>query len=249
MKKERESIHLQNFKEVCPFFPDGEIESSEQPDFAVHTQHMLLGIEHTGIFQPGIPNGGSLQARDAWAQRVVKKASDLYLRNHNRPLLVQIAFKATGKMRRGDVNCIAEKITRLIVGTPVEPGAPITLKRTNGNSECFPEEVAMVHLYCHPNGKENGWRCSSSGYIPQITPEQLQEKIDQKEPKPDKYTSRCSNVWLLIVADDCRIPSTVDLSALAFTHHYVTRFERVFFFWNSSRRYIELPLASASQKT
>jgi hypothetical protein len=84
------------------------------------------------------------------------------------------------------------------------------------------------------------WRCSSAGFIPQITPIQLQEKIDKKDQKLDNYKFKCSKRWLLIVADDLRVPSTVDITVLASTHRYITRFDRVFFFWNSTRRYIEL---------
>jgi hypothetical protein len=121
------------------------------------------------------------------------------------------------------------------------------VQRTRENSEHFPKEIAMIHIYCHPNGKENRWVCSSIGYIPEITPEQLQEKIDKKEQKLNSYTSKCSEIWLLIVADDLRIPSTVDLTASASGHHYITRFNRIFFFWNGSRRYVELKLANANQ--
>jgi hypothetical protein len=57
MDKERELKHLLRFKEVCPLFPDGEIECTEKPDFIVHASNRLLGIEHTEIFQPGPSDG------------------------------------------------------------------------------------------------------------------------------------------------------------------------------------------------
>lgn len=248
MKKTRELIHLEHFREVCPFFPEGEIEKTEKPDFIVHAPHQHLGIEHTEMFQPGAPHGESLQAQDSLAQRVVDKANQLYLQNHSQPLLVQTLFKPRGKMSKQDTQRIAKMIVHLIEETPIESGSSITLQRTIENSEHFPKEIAMIHAYSHPNGKENRWVCSSVGFVPQITPEQLQEKIDKKEQKLDGYKSKCSEVWLLIVADDLRIPSTVDLAALASTHRYITRFDRIFFFWNSSRRYLELQVAHANQK-
>jgi hypothetical protein len=127
-------------------------------------------------------------------------------------------------------------------------GEPITLRRTSENSAYFPNEIVMLHIYAHPNGKENKWRSSSAGWIPEITPEYLQEKIDQKELKLNHYNSRCSEIWLLIVADDLRIPSTIDLSELALSYQYNTSFNRVFFFWNSTRRYVELQLTSSHSK-
>ena len=248
MKKTRELIHLEHFKEIFPFFPEGEIEKTEKPDFIVHAPHKHLGNEHTEMFQPGDPHGESMQAQDSLAQRVVDKANQLYLQNNSQPLLVQILFKPRGIMGKQDVQRIAKMVVHLIEETPIEAGSPNTLRRTRENSEYFPKEIAMVHVYSHPNGKENRWVCSSIGFVPQLASEQLQEKIDKKEQKLDSYISKCSEVWLLIVADDLRIPSSVDLTMLAATHHYITRFDRVFFFWNASRRYVELQLAKANQK-
>lgn len=241
MEKKRELIHLEHFKEICSFFPDGEIEKTEKPDFIVHTPHKKLGIEHTEIFQPGIPNGESLQAQDSLAQRVVDKANKLYLQNHSQPLWVQILFNPRVKIIKQDVHRIAEMVFQLIEVAPIESGGYIMLKRDRGNSEYFPQEIAMIHM--HPNKRDNMWRCSSIGIIPEITQEQLQEKIDKKEQKLDSYTQNCSEIWLLIVADDLRVPSSVDLTQSALTYQYKTRFDRAFFFWNSSRRYIELQLS------
>lgn len=243
MDKIRELTHIEHFKDICDFFPVGEIEDTENPDFIVHTKNKLLGIEHTEIFQPGSSNGGSLQAQDALAQRVVRQASDIYMKNHNRPLIVQIMFRPRVIFGKQKVTRLAEMISQLIERSPVTPGTPITLKRTKQNSEYFPIEIAMIHLYCHPNGKENRWRCSSAGFIPEITADYLQEKINQKEHKVDNYRSQCSELWLLIVADNLRIPSTLDLSKSASMHHYHTKFDRVFFFWNATRQYIEIQLA------
>jgi len=248
MEKIREVTHLEHFKEIYPFFPDGEIECTEKPDFIVHTHDNFLGIEHTEIFQPGPSNGTSLQAQDNLSQRVVNKANDLYFKHNSQPILVQILFNHRVMIGKKDVNRIAEAVERLIGMTPIKPGNPITIKRTIENSEYFPNEIVMLHVYAHPNGKENKWRSSSAGWIPEITPEYLQEIIDQKGQRLENYKSKCSELWLLIVADDVRIPSSVDLSEVALAHQYFTRFNRVFFFWNLSRRYIELQLTNSDSK-
>jgi hypothetical protein len=214
----------------------------------VHTQDNFLGIEHTEIFQPSSSNGASLQAQDNLSQRVVNKANDLYFKQNSQPLLVQILFNNRVLMGKKDVNHLAEAVVRLIGMTPIKPGNPITIKRTTENSECFPNEIVMLHIYAQPNGKENKWRSSSAGWIPEITPEYLQEIIDQKEQRLDNYQFKCSELWLLIVADDLRIPSSVDLTGLAMAHQYSARFNRVFFLWNLSRRYIELQLTNSDSK-
>jgi hypothetical protein len=92
MQKNRELTHLENFKEICSFFPDGEIEKTEKPDFLVYAGEKIIGVEHTEIFQPGPSDGTSLQAQDNLGQRVVSKANQLYLQHNGRPLLVQVLF-------------------------------------------------------------------------------------------------------------------------------------------------------------
>ena len=63
MDKIIEFIHLQHFKEICSFFPFGEIEKSEKPDFIVHAGDKVLGVEHTEILQSKTSGGESLQPK------------------------------------------------------------------------------------------------------------------------------------------------------------------------------------------
>lgn len=243
MKKNHELIHLEHFKEVCPSFPEGKIESTEKPDFIVHTQENLLGIEHTEIYQLGPSDGTSLQAQDSLAQKVVEKAHSLYLEQHSQPLLVQIHFNHRIRLRKTEVDRLAKAIMHLVETTPIEPGLSITIMRSAENSINFPNEIAMLHINAHSLGKETKWFCSSAGWIPEVTPEDIQKKINHKETKLSSYKSRCSEIWLLLVIDDLRIPSSVDSSREASTYQYSTRFDRVFIFWNSTRCFIELLLA------
>ena len=244
MDKKREKIHIEHFKEICSFFPDGEIECTERPDFIVHTKDKLLGIDHTEIFQPEPSSGGSLQALDQMSKRVVKQACDLYLQNHNPPLFVQITFRRRIFIEKQKVDHLAEILSRLIERTQIIPGTLITIKRTRENSEYFPIEITTIRLYSHPDGKENLWICFSEGSIPEITADYLQGWIIKKEEKVEDYRSKCSEVWLLIVADYSRIPTTLDISDDAAAHCYRTNFDRVFFFWHSISQYIELQLTN-----
>jgi hypothetical protein len=240
MKKGRELAHLLSFKKVCPFFPNGEINCSEKPDFLVNGDNYLLGIEHTEIFQPGTSDGKSLQAQDNLGQRITRKASNLYPKHHLQTLLVQIFFNYRATINKQDIDRLTKAVVNLVEKTHVEPKGTVTLKKTKDNSDDFPNEILRIHISDSPNGKESQWRCSSAGFIPKLTPEHLQQKIDQKEQKLDNYNSDCSEIWLLIVADNSRIPTSIELSELATEYQYSSRFERVFLFWNSTKRYFEL---------
>jgi hypothetical protein len=118
MKKPREHRHLSHFKEVCPFFPQGELEESESPDFIVHSGTRVVGIEHTEVFQPGPSHGESLQAQDSLAQRIVERAKQFYVRDYSRPLHVQVLFNPRAIASKLPA-VISALILRVIV-TPLE---------------------------------------------------------------------------------------------------------------------------------
>lgn len=243
MDKERELKHLLRFKEVFPYFPEGAIECTEKPDFVVQAPTCLLGIEHTEIFQPGPLDHTSLQAQDSLREKVVNKINRSF-KQYTRQLFAQISFDPRVMIGKKDVDHLAKAVENLIRLTLIEPDKPIVLRRTRENSIYFPREIRSILVYCLPDGNKHEWRSFSSGTIPEVNSEYIQDIINQKEQKLDNYKSKCSEIWLLIVADNIRIPSSVDLHQVALAHKYSTKFNRVFFFWYSTYHYTELQLTS-----
>ena len=88
----------------------------------MHTQGNLLGIEHTEIFQPGPPDGASLQAQDNLRQAIVRKANSLYLNRYIQPLLVQVLFNDRYKINKKDQDHLAERIMPFNRNNPYNSG-------------------------------------------------------------------------------------------------------------------------------
>ncbi len=242
-QKEQESRYLTRFKELYAAFPPGEIKPSERPDFLVCNPDRVIGIEVTEVFQPA-PKGTSLplQQQDAFGIEIVKQAEDLYLQRQKSPLCVQISFKPNIHASRRDQPIIAQNIVNLINKTDIIPGESITLKRTRETNAIFPKQIAMIHIYQCPGGKQSAWRSSSSGWIAEQPPEYIQQRIDEKEKKRQQYAP-CDAMWLLMVAHDSRHPSCVELSQEALTHHYSTNFDRVFLLWYATNYLFEFSVS------
>jgi hypothetical protein len=242
MDKIREYTHLLHFKEKIPLFPDGDICITEGPDFIVHRKGSsdLVGIEHTEYLQDEKSDGTSLQAQDSYGQEVVNKAYSLYLTKNNKSAFVQFFFNPKVLIKRKRIDRLSTEIVHLIESTPIEIGKVIRLERTRENSENFPNEIKSLVIYFSPTGKENEWRCSSAGFIPPINSVRIQKILNNKDSKVESYKINCQTIWLLIVVDDFRIPSSLDYEKSAATHKYLTSFDRVFLFWNSSKYLIEL---------
>jgi len=242
MNDTRESVHLEHFREICPAFPVGRVEKTESPDFVVHTRDGLIGIEHTEVFQPGPSHSGSLQAQDSLAYRVIRRSKELWKEIDGPPLLVQILFNPHIEIAKQNIENIAQSVVGTLTQVTVNSGDSRTLERSSFAQGHFPQAVVFIHIYRSRmgSGGENRWECSSVGFIPTLTSQNVQDVIDKKECKLDRYLLKCSEVWLLMVADALRIPSSVELDRSALSHCYMTRFDRIFFFWNADRKLIEL---------
>ena len=143
MDKKRELIHLERFKENCTFFPEGEIDCTERPDFIIHTNEKIVGIEHTEIFQPGPPDGSSLQAQDVLAQKIVKQASDLYLQDKNKPILVSdnVSFGHFIKEKKNRSPC-CKYLSNNKERINYSLDRSLLCIRTHVNYRYFPSEIA-----------------------------------------------------------------------------------------------------------
>jgi len=243
MQKEREWAHLLRFKESCPFFPVGKIEATERPDFIVHTSNGLLGIEHTEIFQPGPPHGGSIQAQERLREYIVSRAENLYSENERGPVRVDVLFNPGIEIQKEDTIDIAEALASFVEESLPRSGQTAWLNPTLEGRQAFPPEVALIHIHRDQSYEASSWYAKSIGFPPVISSKDIEEKIGAKESKLDDYRTRCSAVWLLLVAAEYKIASTVELERSVWEHRYATEFDRVFFFWNFRRSFRELKLA------
>ncbi len=242
MNKAGELAHLKHFKQVFPGFPPGRIETHESPDFLIDGACRTIGVEHTEVYHPVPPDGYSPQAQDHWAQKIVSRTSELWKKAAGFPLLVQVSFHPRSHLSRKNVEALAQEIVSVIGETKIQPGKSLTLKRVSRQQITLPTEVSRLYLQRPTRATKQGdrWCCSSAGFVPELTEQHIQAKIDGKEKKLEKYRGRCSEIWLLMVADNLRFPNSVELTESALNNRYTTQFDRVFFFWDSDRRWREL---------
>ncbi len=232
------------FKEKTPFFPKGEIELSEKPDFLIRSGNDLIGIEHTEIFCPGPSHGGSIQAQESLQQRIIEHAKELYLEESPQNLQVRVIFQPGNKIDKKEIANIAQSLFELIKQSVPACEKSVILEPTFETWEVFPKGIASVHVHHNLTGANSLWDFVSMGFVSTITENDLQIIISKKGVKLRKYKENYSEIWLLITAADIRIASAVELSSQAATHCYETNFDRVFVFWCFSGSFIELNKAS-----
>jgi hypothetical protein len=247
MNKKLEHAHLMHFKDIFPDFPDGDVSHDDKPDFIVHYKDSpnTIGIEHTQIFKPDDSNkpiGNIWKYHDEIGKKIAQRARCLYLENHNLPLIVTISPFPDIEIKESDIEKIAKKVVNVISSTNIKLSETICLQPTVSNSDIFPKEIGRLYISTPKNQKEGLWKWSGSGWSIELTPKLIQDEIDKKEDKLVIYKLKCETAWLLLVVDDSRNPSFLDISHSSLEHIYETKFDRVFIFWNATLRFVELQL-------
>ena len=80
VQKARERAHLQRFRDNFAGFPEGEVVSSESPDFLVKSQPRWIGIELTEyhVQEPDEGWGSPMRAQEGPEDKVLRTASAQY---------------------------------------------------------------------------------------------------------------------------------------------------------------------------
>ena len=89
-KKEIEKHYLDRLRASMLDFPAGRIEPTEEPDFLVHGDNRVIGIELTELHKETPGGAKPQQALEAMRHRVVTKAQELYIAANLPPVNVSI---------------------------------------------------------------------------------------------------------------------------------------------------------------
>lgn len=224
--------HLIRFKECFPDFPAGTMEFGDEPDVIIHTANGLLGIEHTRIFRKDDTDEIVRQEQESLEQRIVDKARSIYENGGGPPLYVTLAFIPAIKLAKNEVNSISSRIASIVRDHIPNEGQHHILDACQLPAKYLPRQISAVFVDRFYNQREMFWAVMRSDNIPNISSEQIQEIIHNKDIHVRKYLERCSEVWLVIVQDGFAPSSGFDLSEGVLMKVYKSAFKRVFLFRN-----------------
>ncbi len=94
----------------------------------------------------------------------------------------------------------------------------------------FPYGVDVISLRRVHESTGVLWSVTHSGSVPDVTPEHIQARIEDKHAKLAAYRSRCTQVWLIIVADGFAPSGHFHLPAHTAEHTYESDCDRVFYY-------------------
>jgi len=232
--KHEEKFYLSRFKDVCPLFPDGIITDSESPDFLVHGSDGIVGIELTRVYRPDpIEKTLYLPEIEKYRDEIVDKIKNYYLDNGGSPLRVSIHFSGNFT----DKNCIKDKdleaIADLIKKYKPQIDDLVYFPDCLKSVEYFPSWLDRVSIRTRDWNGENFWTASKTGWIPKLSPTEIQNEIGKKQEKYFCYLEKCSCAWLVLMTNVGESLGTrVNFSTDVWNHRYETLFDQVWIFQN-----------------
>lgn len=236
-KKAAERAYLEVFRRACPEFPEGVLLDCETPDFIVETKDGTLGIEIQQVFLPSDAKH-PLQANESLQQQVLNQAEQIHRDGGGPPLAVGVFFDDNFSLRKSRVAGLAEEVAALIsANTPAPPGGHIRVTHVwFSRSDPVPEEIDRIHIWRYPDTKKGSWTTVDGGFYLELTPAQVQARIDKKEAKYALCREKCDEVWLVLVVPGNAQSSLVELSDEAKSHGFTASYERIYFLEPFDRR-------------
>ena len=239
MDKEKERRHLDSFKSIYKDFPTGSIIPCESPDFIVRTNDSAIGIEHTQIYKNPESHGSSLQAQEKLRLNLIQSTKSVYDDSCGPSISAYFIFNEDGKIFKNQLPSLSNYFANEIMSSV---GDSFDLKELSFVDN-YPQEQDVVHFILVERRTivgESNFSHVSMGWTKDIGPSRLIDEISRKEDQIESYKQKCTEIWLLIVAEDFTNASSMSLSSEAKTQKYITCFDKVFFYWHFQPNFVEL---------
>ncbi len=130
-KKARERAYLQRFRQNFADFPEGEVVSSERPDFLIKAWSRWIGIELTEYYiqEPHEDRGSPMQAQEGTEDKVLRTASEQHQSKGLPPVVVQTLWHPHQALDRRRILEMAADLADLVQENLPETGYSVTIRR------------------------------------------------------------------------------------------------------------------------
>ena len=215
----------------------------------VQTQRECIGIELSQWYSQDTTSeehGSRLRAKESAEQKVLQRAASGYERRGLPPVDVFVHWSLSNDPRLIKIDQLAATLIDLVEGYLPEQGNNTIIRYPRPGYESLPGEVVSLYIWRPKNITKTSWVPFGAIFPPSLTGcDDLQEIVQKKEANVSHYQQKCSQAWLLIVANDLELPmvrlsKVCNLAPEAKDSRLETTFDRVFFLDCLERRVVEL---------
>ena len=186
VQKARERAYLQRFRDNFAGFPEGEVVSSESPDFLVKSQPRWIGIELTEyhVQEPDEGWGSPMRAQEGTENKVLRTASAQYQSKGLPAVAVHVHWNSHQVFSSRRVQELAADLADLMQEKLPEPGHEAAIRhRRHPAWRSLPQEVTSLSIDRRKNFSRNLWTSVRGAFVPTLTPPELQQIMRGKKPK------------------------------------------------------------------
>jgi hypothetical protein len=230
--KARERAYLERFRDNFADFPEGEVVSSERPDFLIKAGSGRIGIEVTEyhVQEPDEGWGSPTRAQEGTEDKVLRMASEKHQSKGLPPLVVSVQWHPHQAFSRRRTQELAADLADLVQEHLPEPDYEAAIRhRRHPAWRSLPQEVASLRIDRRIRFSKYSWTPVRAAFVSTLTPPELQQIMRSKEAKVPSYRQQCREVWLLIVARGFEPSTFGDLGSEVEGYRFESGFDRVFF--------------------
>lgn len=235
LKEEEKEIELflRNYRDdLVPL-----LSFNESPDGRIQLENGdVIGIEHTRIFQPKPDEGTIVQQQESIRNDIVETAQKKYSDSNNKPHLnVVMGFEdyywinvASKTFKKTDIDLISDDIVHFIKHNIPDEGETNEYHLFHGDR--IPKGLLSLKIYRPDNGDYRTWRRHSGGVVPPVQANHIQDAINPKNKKEERYRKNCSELWLILVINNIKYERSIIYEQNILHHEYETDFDKTFIF-------------------
>ncbi len=246
-KEKKEWAIINMFRSCYPYFPLGDLEKSESPDFLVHTDDKLIGIELTELKYEREDKLFNLRAHEDFltymmedAQHIVEQQCEFKLMvealftDDISPTVLMVNEEARLLVRQG----LAESIAKVVLDNiPDSTGMKYKVDRSSKYGyQNLPSKIQSITI-SNVTGRwhDSLWYAAIATKVKPLSISSVSQRLVAKNFKLQKYNPACDEQWLVIIQNSFLMSSSYNsVSAKdALEHIYRSKFDKVFVFERS----------------
>ena len=227
-KKDIEVWRLERFKRFIADFPDGRLEPTEEPDFLVHCESRVIGIELTDLHRVTRPGQVPQQASEAMRNRVAARANELYDARNQPPAQVTLFLNDRVHIKKAEVEHFAAELVDLVSDNIPAANSSVQVPADWQDFRKLPSILHKVAIRRLDAVTKTFFSAPGATWVASLSREDIVRALKRKEPKLTAYRTCCDEAWLVINADIESMATWFDFDSAPLLESFATAFDRVF---------------------
>lgn len=232
--KKQLEILLVNYFRVCyEFFPKGQLNPSESPDFIIKMKNRHeLGIELTRLTPAVIYyHDENNLAHISVREEIIGLSKDLFEQNSSLKLFVKILFSEEELISAESQISVAVRVVNLI-RKAVRNQSGESFFKESITGEMLPGGIDEILIVNHPVMQISAWERANNLGISNDVVYDIRRAIQKKDEKLHRLyqRQRLNYYWLLITTDRLHGVKSFNLPEKIMNHEFYSEFQHVFLF-------------------